>query len=106
LPTIWNGSSDLSTFMLWISPNLAKYSYGWSSLEQHHKYFYILKKTLNVFVISSIIIFSQIWSRKSQAPLHIIGKCGNFWLLKFFKINFLAIFFFKQQGLYNSMLFF
>ncbi len=24
-------------FIVWILPNLAKYSYGWSALEQHHK---------------------------------------------------------------------
>ncbi len=31
------GAWDFSTFIFWISPNLAKYSYGWSPLEQHHK---------------------------------------------------------------------
>jgi hypothetical protein len=31
-----------STFIFWISPNLSKYIYGWSSLKQHHK---IEKKT-------------------------------------------------------------
>jgi len=25
------------SFIFWISPNLAKYTYGWLSLEQHHK---------------------------------------------------------------------
>ncbi len=26
-----------STFIFWISPNLSKHIYGWSSLKQHHK---------------------------------------------------------------------
>jgi len=30
--------------MFWISPNLAKYFYGWLSLEQHHTIHKILKK--------------------------------------------------------------
>ncbi len=29
---------DFSNFILWILPNLAKYSYGWLALEQHHKF--------------------------------------------------------------------
>jgi hypothetical protein len=35
------GCLRFSAFVFWILPNLAKYTYGWSPLEQHHK---ILKK--------------------------------------------------------------
>ncbi len=43
LPTIatiaynMKGCLRLSTFISWKSPNLVKYTYGWSPLEQHHK---------------------------------------------------------------------
>jgi hypothetical protein len=35
----------VSTFIFWISPNLARHNtYGWSPLEQHHKIEFFLKK--------------------------------------------------------------
>ncbi len=37
LSTIWKGCLRFSTFMFLISPNLAKYTYGRSALEQYHK---------------------------------------------------------------------
>jgi len=44
LLTTWKGAQDFSTFHVSISPNLAKYSYGWLPLEQHHEIGKILKK--------------------------------------------------------------
>jgi hypothetical protein len=37
-----------SNFIFWISPNLVKYSYGWSPLEQHHK-IQMKKKTIELW---------------------------------------------------------
>jgi hypothetical protein len=36
---------SIHMYIFWILPNLAKYNYGWSSLEQYHK-FLIKKKHL------------------------------------------------------------
>jgi hypothetical protein len=43
LPAIWKHAKDFLTFIIWISSNLAKYTYGPLPLEQHHK---IEKQTL------------------------------------------------------------
>jgi hypothetical protein len=49
------GCLRFSTFIFWMLPNLAKDTYGWSSLEQHYK----IEKIKNniIIAIQSPILF-------------------------------------------------
>jgi hypothetical protein len=46
-----NGCFKFYTFIFFKSQNLAKYRYGLSSLEQHHKIFKNFKNTLGWYIV-------------------------------------------------------
>ncbi len=54
----YEGSLRISTFILWILPKLAKHTYGWLPLEQHHPNFFL--KIKNCFYIRKIICLHKV----------------------------------------------